>query len=146
MEKEASTEEKITSFLSAEKLDRDAIAIQKEEEGEPSKDMKSLSISSGGPKELDSNKGQKNLADKVESNAEEENLDNDGKHLESKAQEETDKVFGEKKEPEPVFDGTEFPGMEAYRSMSIRSSDPDSETPGVVEKAVALTTLSRLRV
>lgn len=200
METEASTEGKITSSLSAEKLDRDTIAIQKEEEGEPSKDMKSLSISSGGPKldnnhvedelvdkmdmsgdlnckdqgdkldndpihrdmcgkindsrdfdynaqerELDSIKGQKNLADKVESSAEEENLDNDGKHLESKAKEETDKFFGEKKEPEPVFDGTEYPGMEAYRSMSIRSSDPDSETPGVVEKAVALTNLVKVK-
>ncbi|KAM5575857.1 hypothetical protein ABKV19_014681 [Rosa sericea] len=214
MDKEGLTEENITSSLSAEKLDRDTLAIQKEGQGEPSKDMKSLSISSGGPKldnnygedelvdkvdmsgdlnckdqgdkldndqshrdmggksndsrgseyntqerELDSNNGQKNPADKVESNTKEENLDNDGKHLkskaqnldndgkhlESKAQEETDKVFDEEKEPEPVFDGTEVPGMEACRSMSIRSPDPDSENSGVVEKAVALKNLVKVK-
>ncbi|KAK9903064.1 hypothetical protein M0R45_001315 [Rubus argutus] len=174
MEKEASTEEKTTSSLSAEnsggpKLDNNHVEDELVDKMDMSGD---LNCKDQGDKldndpihrdvcgkindsrdfdynaqerELDSNKGQKNLADKVESNAEEENLDNDGKHLESKAQEEiADKFFGEK-EPEPVFDGTEFPGMEAYRSMSIHSSDPDSETPGVVEKAVALTNLVKVK-
>jgi glutaredoxin len=62
--------------------------------------------------------------------------------LDSKAQEATDQTieedFGEEKEEEPVFDGTEVPEMEASRSTSTRSLDLDPETQGVVEKAVAL--------
>lgn len=61
------------------------------------------------------------------------------KDLESEAQKETnqtmEEVLGEEKEQEPVFDGTEVPGMEACRSTSTRSLDLDP----VVEKAVALT-------
>ncbi|KAH6782417.1 electron carrier/ protein disulfide oxidoreductase [Perilla frutescens var. frutescens] len=43
-------------------------------------------------------------------------------------------------EEEPVFDGTEVPGMEGNRSLSSRSSDNDSETQGSAwpDKAVAL--------
>lgn len=43
-------------------------------------------------------------------------------------------------EEEPVFDGTEVPGMEGNRSLSSRSSDNDFETQGSVwpDKAVAL--------
>lgn len=46
----------------------------------------------------------------------------------------------EEKEPEPVFDGTEIPGMEANRSLSSRSLDlePDSQNNNWPEKAVAL--------
>ncbi|XP_042014384.1 uncharacterized protein LOC121762546 [Salvia splendens] len=43
-------------------------------------------------------------------------------------------------EEEPVFDGTEVPGMEGKRSLSSRSSDNNSETQGPAwpDKAVAL--------
>lgn len=43
-------------------------------------------------------------------------------------------------EEEPVFDGTEVPGMEGNRSLSSRSSDNDFETQGSAwpDKAVAL--------
>lgn len=50
-------------------------------------------------------------------------------------------ILGEEKEQEPVFDGTEDPGMEVSRSTSTRSLDNDSETQKVVEKAVALKNL-----
>lgn len=51
-----------------------------------------------------------------------------------------EEILGEQKEPEPVFDGTEFPGMEANRSTSFHSSDADHEAEGSAwpEKAVAL--------
>ncbi|KAK9903029.1 hypothetical protein M0R45_001327 [Rubus argutus] len=141
MEKEASTEEKTTSSLSAEKLDRDAIAIQKEE----GRTIKRYEISeyqqwwSQGDK-LDNDPIHRDVCGKI----------NDSRDFDYNAQErELDSNKGQKnladKEPEPVFDGTEFPGMEAYRSMSIHSSDPDSETPGVVEKAVALTNLVKVK-
>ncbi|KAJ8772249.1 hypothetical protein K2173_027426 [Erythroxylum novogranatense] len=49
-------------------------------------------------------------------------------------------VLGEEKEPEPVFDGTEFSGMEANRGSSIYLLDADGEddTSAWPEKAVAL--------
>lgn len=65
--------------------------------------------------------------------------------LASNSQNETDQttgeILGEEKEQEPVFDGTEDPGMEVSRSTSTRSLDNDSETQKVVEKAVALKNL-----
>ncbi|BFG19208.1 hypothetical protein CerSpe_054820 [Prunus speciosa] len=214
MEKEASTKKNVTSSLAAQKLDGDTLDLQKSQEGEPSKEIESLSISTGSPKlenngedglvektdvigdlkskeqgkkldsnpshsgvgekidermdleskaqekESDSNKEQNDSGHKVASTAQEEKLHNDGhdnlgkktdqgKDLESKAQEETnqttDKILGEEEELEPVFDGTEVPGMEANRSMSTHSLDLDSETQGVVEKAVALTNLVKIK-
>ncbi|KAI5355429.1 PREDICTED: unnamed product [Prunus dulcis] len=214
MEKEASTKENVTSSLAAQKLDRDTLDLQKSQGGEPSKEIESLSISTGGPKlenngedglvektdvsgdlkskeqgkkldsnpshsgmgekidermdleskaqekDSDSNKEQNDSGHKVASTAQEEKLHNDGhdnlgkktdqgKDLESKAQEETnqttDKILGEEEELEPVFDGTEVPGMEANRSMSTHTLDLDSETQGVVKKAVALTNLVKIK-
>ncbi|XP_068334285.1 uncharacterized protein [Pyrus communis] len=105
-------------------------------------------------KELDSDH-------KVESEKQEAKTHNDGlqnnlgrkadesKGLESKTQEETnqttDEILGEEEEQEPVFDGTEIPGMAANRSMSTRSLDLDSENQGVVEKAVALKNLVKVK-
>ncbi|CAN6542663.1 unnamed protein product [Malus baccata var. baccata] len=105
-------------------------------------------------KELDSDH-------KVESEKQEAKMHNDGlqnnlgrkpdesKGLESKTQEETnqttDEILGEEEEQEPVFDGTEIPGMAANRSMSTRSLDLDSENQGVVEKAVALKNLVKVK-
>ncbi|CAN6679164.1 unnamed protein product [Malus baccata var. baccata] len=105
-------------------------------------------------KELDSDH-------KVESEKQEAKMHNDGlqnnlgrkpdesKGLESKTQEETnqttDEILGEEEEQEPVFDGTEIPGMAANRSMSTRSLDLDSENQGVVEKAVVLKNLVKVK-
>ncbi|XP_027903987.1 uncharacterized protein LOC114163833 [Vigna unguiculata] len=50
----------------------------------------------------------------------------------------SDEIPSEDPNLEPVFDGTEVPGMEANRSMSGRRLDADQDSPGVVEKAVAL--------
>lgn len=214
MEKEASTKENVTSSLAAQKLDEDTLDLQKSQGGEPSREIESLSISTGGPKvenngedglvektdvsgdlkskeqgkmldsnpshsgvgekidermdleskaqekDSDSSKEQNDFGHKVASTAQEEKLHNDGhdnlgkkadqgKDLESKAQEETnqttDKILGEEEELEPVFDGTEVPGMEANRSMSTHTLDLDSETQGVVKKAVALTNLVKIK-
>lgn len=51
-----------------------------------------------------------------------------------------EEVLGEEKETEPVFDGTEAPGLEATRSFSSRSFELDPEAQGSAwpEKAVAL--------
>ncbi|KAK4559614.1 hypothetical protein RGQ29_008720 [Quercus rubra] len=74
----------------------------------------------------------RNLVDKMD-----ENRDLESKSREAMDQT-TEEVLGEENEQEPVFDGTEVPGMEASRSASTRSLDLDPETQGVVEKAVAL--------
>lgn len=62
--------------------------------------------------------------------------------LDSTAQVERDQetIGEEEREPEPVFDGTEVPGMEANRSTSTRSLELDLEAEGSVwpEKAAAL--------
>ncbi|CAN6583964.1 unnamed protein product [Malus baccata var. baccata] len=215
MEKEASPKENITSLVDAQDLDKDTLALQKDQD-EPSKETKTPSTSTGGPKldndggedvlidktarsddvkskdggknldnnprhgdiggkidgsrdlesrvqdkELDSDKGQRDSAHKVESKEQQEKLHKDGLHdslgrkadeskdLESKNQEETnqttDEILGEEEEQEPVFDGNEIPGMAANRSMSTRSLDLDSENQGVVEKAVALKNLVKVK-
>ncbi|KAM1316003.1 hypothetical protein ACFX10_019521 [Malus domestica] len=208
MEKEASAKEDITSSVNAQDLDKDTLALHKDL-GEPSKETKTLSISTGGPKldkdggedvlvdktarsgdvkfkdggkKLDNNPSHRDIGEKIdesrdlESKIQEKELDsdhkveyekqeakmhNDGlqnnlgrkpdesKGLESKTQEETnqttDEILGEEEEQEPVFDGTEIPGMAANRSMSTRSLDLDSENQGVVEKAVALKNLVKVK-
>ncbi|KAM1180452.1 hypothetical protein ACFX13_019870 [Malus domestica] len=208
MEKEASAKEDITSSVNAQDLDKDTLALHKDL-GEPSKETKTLSISTGGPKldkdggedvlvdktarsgdvkfkdggkKLDNNPSHRDIGEKidesrdleskiqekeldsdhkVESEKQEAKMHNDGlqnnlgrkpdesKGLESKTQEETnqttDEILGEEEEQEPVFDGTEIPGMAANRSMSTRSLDLDSENQGVVEKAVALKNLVKVK-
>lgn len=49
-----------------------------------------------------------------------------------------DEIPTEDNNLDPVFDGTEIPGMEANRSTSGRRFDVGPDSPGVVEKAVAL--------
>ncbi|KAM1729210.1 hypothetical protein ACFX12_019637 [Malus domestica] len=208
MEKEASAKKDITSSVNAQDLDKDTLALHKDL-GEPSKETKTLSISTGGPKldkdggedvlvdktarsgdvkfkdggkKLDNNPSHRDIGEKidesrdleskiqekeldsdhkVESEKQEAKMHNDGlqnnlgrkpdesKGLESKTQEETnqttDEILGEEEEQEPVFDGTEIPGMAANRSMSTRSLDLDSENQGVVEKAVALKNLVKVK-
>ncbi|XP_057731777.1 uncharacterized protein LOC130946900 [Arachis stenosperma] len=52
--------------------------------------------------------------------------------------EKVDEVLGEDHNMEPVFDGTEVPGLEGLRITSTRKQDGDQESPRMVEKAVAL--------
>ncbi|XP_038885672.1 uncharacterized protein LOC120075979 isoform X2 [Benincasa hispida] len=83
-----------------------------------------------------------NLAEgkNAESETSSDDSDNDG--VDSKAQtgtnQPTGEVIGEEKSPEPVFDGTEIPGIEGSGSLSNRSMDSDSESQGVVDRALAL--------
>lgn len=78
----------------------------------------------------------------AESESSSDDSDNEGEGLDSKAQTRTnqtiEEVLAEEKDPEPVFDGTEVPDIEVNRSLSNRSTDSDSETQGVVDKALAL--------
>ncbi|KAL5076519.1 hypothetical protein RYX36_015503 [Vicia faba] len=55
-------------------------------------------------------------------------------HVNQKA----DEIPSEDNILDPVFDGTEVPGMEVNRSTSTRKLDGDQDSSGVVEKAVAL--------
>lgn len=187
MEKEDSTEKSRANYLTAEEKE---LVVQKEDRGEPFKEMTSLNASEDSPKlnndsqkdelgdNMDRAEGQEEkvgnevngLDEKMDegrvllSKSQEQKLENDvgqgefgdkmnesrdlgdkmdqNRDLESKAEEATDQTmeedFGEEKEQEPVFDGTEVPEMEASRSTSTRSLDLDPETQGVVEKAVAL--------
>lgn len=67
------------------------------------------------------------------------NLDHRAKEEVSQSTKETENI-SEEKVAEPVFDGTEVPGMESIRSTSVRSLDLDPETQGSnwPEKAVAI--------
>jgi len=75
---------------------------------------------------LDGNSGQTDLAKEVNDRESTQVFDK------------SDEIPSEDPNLEPVFDGTEVPGMEANRSMSGRRYDADQDSPGVVEKAVAL--------
>jgi glutaredoxin len=81
---------------------------------------------------LDDNSGQDDLAKEENVGGGTESTDMDRK---------ADEIPNEDSNLDPVFDGTEIPGMEANRSTSIRKSDGDQDSPGVVEKAVALKNL-----
>lgn len=74
---------------------------------------------------IDNNSGQIDLAKEV--------ADRESTQIFDKS----DEIPSEDHNLEPVFDGTEVPGMEANRSMSGRRLN-DQDSPGVVEKAVAL--------
>ncbi|KAL5559211.1 hypothetical protein UlMin_035422 [Ulmus minor] len=115
-------------------------------------DENSDSLSKAQGENLDDER-QKNSGDKkdvsLNSESKEQDYMDESKDLEPKAEdgeskaqkktsETTDEILGEEKEQEPVFDGTEIPGMEANRSTSTRSLDLDLETQKVVDKAVAL--------
>ncbi|KAK4274077.1 hypothetical protein QN277_017363 [Acacia crassicarpa] len=73
---------------------------------------------------------------------------NEGGDVEStRINQKIDEILSEDNNLEPVFDGTEVPGMEASRSTDNCSLDlnADHDTQGVVEKAVALKNFVRER-
>lgn len=168
METQDLTKKDATNPPDAEKSEGESLVIQKEDQGEPLEEIKTLDINADNPK-LDDDKTQDELVEKadenkdsvskveeeksgddktndhgmnLEANSQEEILDNNGEkdNLEQRI-DESKETIGEEKEQEPVFDGTEVPGMEDIRSTSTRSLDLDLETQKVVEKAVALKNL-----
>ncbi|KAF8377265.1 hypothetical protein HHK36_030640 [Tetracentron sinense] len=132
MEIEDTNEKNIVNSPSAEKLEGDTLDVQKEEEGELPSEMKSLNISMENPN-LEHDKGVGGSNDQI----------GETRGLESESGEDTnqipEEIIGEE-EAEPIFDGTEIPGMEANRSLSTRSLDLDPDRQGYAwpEKAVAL--------
>ncbi|XP_022744487.1 uncharacterized protein LOC111295288 [Durio zibethinus] len=161
MEKDNTSDKNITDSSIDEKLEGNTDGIHKEDQGKPMEEVQSLNIRKDDVNKLDDCNGQDRLGDNRDQNRVSEsrdvgdNLDNDDKHVEqgdkmnkdwvldSKAQEEMNETTKEvlaEEEPEPIFDGTEVPGMEANRSSSTRSLDLDPEEEGSVwpEKAVAL--------
>ncbi|XP_058787688.1 uncharacterized protein LOC131662027 [Vicia villosa] len=78
---------------------------------------------------LDDNSGGNDLAKEKDDNG-----DIESAHVNQKA----DEIPSEDSVLDPVFDGTEVPGMEVNRSTSTRKLEGDQDGPGVVEKAVAL--------
>ncbi|KAK8642816.1 hypothetical protein V6N13_012148 [Hibiscus sabdariffa] len=141
-------------------LEGNADDVHKEDRRKPVEEMHSMSISKDNFSKLEESDRQDSSGNYVDQNMVSEsraagcNLDMDDKHVEqcdnmnkdgdmdSKAQEETDETAKEdlaEEEPEPVFDGTEVPGMQANWSSSFRSLDPDPEEEGSVwpEKAAA---------
>ncbi|KAK8354811.1 hypothetical protein V6Z11_A05G245100 [Gossypium hirsutum] len=115
--------------------------IHKEDQGKPVEveEMHSLNISKDDVNKLEEG----NKEDKDDKHAEQGDRMNKDGDLDSKAQEEVNETTREdlaEEEQEPVFDGTEVPGMQANRCSSTRSLDPDPEEEGSVwpEKAVAL--------
>ncbi|POO04068.1 Dishevelled [Trema orientale] len=157
MESKESIEKDVTSPLAAEKLEGEALVSEKEKQREPVTEMESLDINKDRGKDEsvdDVDERQKDAGDKkndsvnIESKDQEESVENgeannnlEQKIVETKAVESNDETLGEEEHQEPVFDGTEVPGMEASRSTSTRSLDLDSETQKVVDKAVALKNL-----
>ncbi|KAK3025673.1 hypothetical protein RJ639_042013 [Escallonia herrerae] len=130
--KEESSDKNMSDCLSGEISEGELDVLQKDQV-EPPSETKTLKDKT----EVDS----KNVADNMKGNMVESvevESENPGvkKNLEEVLYEE---------EEEPVFDGTEVPGMEANRSSSTRSLDLDPETQGSAwpEKAVALTNFVR---
>ncbi|XVF64702.1 hypothetical protein PTKIN_Ptkin09bG0188600 [Pterospermum kingtungense] len=161
MEKDNSSDKNITNFPTDEKLEGITDVIHKEHQGEPMEDMQTPDISEDKVNKIYDGNGLDSSGDNrdqnrvLESRVVGDNLENGDKHLEpcakmnkdgdldSKAYKETNETAKEdlpEEEPEPVFDGTEVPGMEADRSSSTRSLDPGPSEEGSVwpEKAVAL--------
>ena len=81
---------------------------------------------------------------KLDKNPAQRDLDKEKDDIDSRDMESTqvnqkaDEIPSEDHNFEPVFDGTEVPGMEGLRTTSTHKVDADQESPGVVEKAVAL--------
>ncbi|GMN45256.1 hypothetical protein TIFTF001_014431 [Ficus carica] len=160
MEAHDSTEKDVTNTPADEKLEGESLVTKKADQGEPLEGIKTLDINSDnvkldkdGDESVDMADERKDLVykDKDEKSGDDDKTNDHGVNLEANSQEEmsdndgekdkideTKEILVEEKEQEPVFDGTEVPGLEAIRSTSTRSLDLDLETQKVVEKAVAL--------
>ncbi|XP_057973684.1 uncharacterized protein LOC131161743 [Malania oleifera] len=118
--------------MNSPKQEGDTPDVQKTQ-GESPKEIKSLSISEEGPN-VDEGKKLDDLNPKMD-----ETRELESKNLEDTTQS-VEEVLGEEKVEDPVFDGTEVPGMEIGRSTSTRSLDFEGETQGSAwpDKAAAL--------
>uniref|UniRef100_A0A5B6YN41 DEP domain-containing protein n=1 Tax=Davidia involucrata TaxID=16924 RepID=A0A5B6YN41_DAVIN len=120
----------------AEKLKGDKLDDQEEDQEKSPRQTQSSNINEEAPKIVN----EKRLDDLNEKMGESRELESENEEGRIKKLEE----LLDEEEEEPVFDGTEVPGMEANRSASTRSLDLDPETQGSwPEKAVALTKFVR---
>lgn len=128
-EKEHSTPIIVSNISTAEKLEEANVDVKKDDIVEDAGEVTSPKVREEGNKIF-------NVTDELEDKMDQ------SKELVSGTEEGTngDLEDANGEEAEPVFDGTEVPGMEANRSMSTHSLDLDTETQGSVwpEKAVAL--------
>ncbi|KAI3833913.1 hypothetical protein MKW92_042721 [Papaver armeniacum] len=129
MEKEDSIEKKVIDSATAEKVELDTINLQAENHNELLDKIVSLDIESEDPKLID---------EEVKGDSGSHEIQNVGSENQDEVSRSMDKAYEE--EQEPVFDGTEIPGVEAMRTSSTGSLDLDSEAQGSAwpEKAVAL--------
>ncbi|KAI3942561.1 hypothetical protein MKW92_051234 [Papaver armeniacum] len=129
MEKEDSIEKKVIDSATAEKVELDTINLQAENHNELLDKIESLDIESEDPKLID---------EEVKGDSGSHEIQNVGSENQDEVSRSMDKAYEE--EQEPVFDGTEIPGVEAMRTSSTGSLDLDSEAQGSAwpEKAVAL--------
>ncbi|CAA2959974.1 uncharacterized protein LOC111397406 [Olea europaea subsp. europaea] len=127
-DKECPSEESKLNTPPAEKLEGETVDIQKEKQVESQNEMKSLEVG----EEISETESKKRTDDSKEGENDEADSRETNKNLE-------EILYGG--EEEPVFDGTEIPGMEANRSLSLRSVDHELEGQGSAwpEKAAALT-------
>ncbi|XP_042500113.1 uncharacterized protein LOC122078269 isoform X2 [Macadamia integrifolia] len=153
----------VVSSPTAAYLKRDTPDIQKDDQEDLQSEMKSIDISEEHPS-FDNVEREESSNDQIaetrgfesedqeqtnsDSVKREKNLNGqmvETKILDSEDPEETNppagEILGEEKEVEPIFDGTEIPGMEANRNFSTRSSDFETEAQGSAwpDKAAALT-------
>ncbi|KAL3504678.1 hypothetical protein ACH5RR_034519 [Cinchona calisaya] len=124
--KENSSEQKIVHSPPSEKLEKEIVEAEKEPLGSLN-ELESLNISR---KTTEADSGRTtNILDEKESEVIKVAAGETTRNLVEILYEE---------EPEPVFDGTEVPGMESNRSSSGSSVDNESETRRWPEKAVAV--------
>ncbi|KAA8538022.1 hypothetical protein F0562_027398 [Nyssa sinensis] len=136
-EGEDSSDKSVLNSTTAEKLKGDKLDDQKEDQEKSPREMQSSNISDEAPKIVN----EKRLDDLNGNMGESRELGPGNEERRNKILEE----LLDEEEEEPVFDGTEVPGMEANRSGSTRSLDLDTETQGYAwpEKAVAITNFVR---
>lgn len=127
-DKESPYEESKFNTPPAEKLEGETFDMQKEKQVESQTEMKSL--------EVREKIGETESEERIDDSKEVENDEADSRETNKNLEE---ILYGG--EEEPVFDGIEIPGMEANRSLSLRSVDHELEGQGPAwpEKAAALT-------
>ncbi|KAI3460000.1 hypothetical protein Pfo_016663 [Paulownia fortunei] len=118
--------------IPAKKLEEETVDVQREEQFESLSAIKTLDIR----ETSDEIQSKKRSDDLKEGESDDADSGVTNKNLEEVSHE---------GEEEPVFDGTEVPGMEANRSLSSQSLNNDSEGQGSAwpEKAVAFTNFVR---
>ncbi|XP_052189617.1 uncharacterized protein LOC127799538 isoform X2 [Diospyros lotus] len=134
-EKEDSIQETSLNFSAAEIPEGDKVDVEKEDSVDPVNNLKASDI--GEDSKIDGEQVMDGLSSKMEESKEM------GCGNEEVTNENLEEVHGE---GEPVFDGTEVPGMEANRSTSTHSLEVDPVIHGSwPEKAVSLKNFVRVK-